>query len=134
MGFNKKEPAVQMSAARLYAVAGGPSVTARAAAVAASESAAVKKPRVSLEPDLSRIRRNMIDETPEARKKRLAAKSVNFGATILARLIILGAAGYYAWQTYQFSGQVSRGLMIGLFAMTADLGRVSLKALTPGSK
>ncbi|GJL94572.1 MAG: hypothetical protein DHS20C05_09770 [Hyphococcus sp.] len=132
MGFSKKEPVARISAARLCAVAGSPAVTAQASAI--PEAAAVKAPRVSLEPDMSRIRKNMIDETPAARKKRLAAKTVNFGATIIARLIILGAAGYYAWQTYQFTGQVSRGLGIGLFAMAADLGRVSLKALTPGSK
>ncbi len=80
------------------------------------------------------MKRREIEETPADRKRRLAAKAINFTATILARIIILGAAGYYTWKEYEFTGQVHRGVAFGLFAMSADLGRVILKAMTPGSK
>ncbi len=130
MAFSKQKAAApQISMDRLAAVAGG----AGAAATAVTGGGA-NRPRVSLEPDVSRIRKIAIEETPEERKLRLAAKTVNFSATILARMIILAAAGLYVWKTYQFSGQVHRGIAIGMFAMTADLGRVALKALEPGSK
>lgn len=132
MAFGNKQPVVQVSTDRLAALAGG---GAAAAAYAGSGAGvAAGRPRVSLEPDVSRIRKQTFDETPEARQKRLAAKTVNFGATILARLIILAAAGFYAWNTFQFSGEIHRGLAVGIFAMMADLGRVCLKAMEPGSK
>lgn len=135
MGFGNKQPTMHISTARLTALAGG---GAGAAAVAecppGSEANNPPRRRVSLEPDVSRIRKRGTDETPEERKRRLAAKTVNFSATILARLVILGAAGFWMWNTYQFSGQIHRGVAIGMFVMLADVGRVSMKALEPGSK
>lgn len=128
MGFGGKKPAIAMNANRLAAVAGA------SAAPAASAGEAAPPRRVSVEPDLSRIRKCSIDETPEERKKRLAAKTVNFSATIIARLVIIGAAGLFAWSEFQNTGKFHRGVAIGIFAMTADLGRVILKALEPGSK
>lgn len=127
MGFGGKKPAMAMNASRLAAVAGA----SAAPAVSASEA---PMRRVSVEPDLSRIRKCSIDETPEERKKRLAAKTVNFTATIIARLIIIGAAGLFAWSEFQNTGKFHRGVALGIFAMTVDLGRVILKALEPGSK
>lgn len=127
MGFGGKKPAMAMNASRLAAVAGA------SAAPAASASEAPMR-RVSVEPDLSRIRKCSIDETPEERKKRLAAKTVNFTATIIARLIIICAAGLFAWSEFQNTGKFHRGVALGIFAMTVDLGRVILKALEPGSK
>jgi len=128
MGFGGKKPAMAMNADRLAAVAGA------SAAPALSAGEAAPQRRVSVEPDLSRIRKCSIDETPEERKKRLAAKTVNFSATIIARLFIIGAAGLFAWNEFQNTGQLHRGVAVGVFAMTADLGRVILKALEPGSK
>ena len=127
MAFGGKKPAMAMNADRLAAVAG----VSAAPAASASET---PKRRVSVEPDLSRIRKCSIDETPEERKKRLAAKTVNFSATIIARLVIIGAAGLFAWSEFQNTGKFHRGVALGIFAMTADLGRVILKALEPGSK
>lgn len=126
MGFGGKKPAMAMNADRLAAVAG-------AAPVVEAGEAAPRR-RVSVEPDLSRIRKCSIDETPEERKKRLAAKTVNFSATIIARIVIIGAAGLFAWSEFQSTGKIHRGVALGMFAMTADLGRVLLKALEPGSK
>lgn len=136
MAFGNKQTAGQISADRLAAVAGGGGAIASTYSEpsAAASSNATPRRRVSLEPDLSRIRKSSIDETPEARKKRLAAKTMNFGATILARLILMGAAGYYLWDVYQFSGQVPRGVALGLFAMVGDFGRVLIKAMEPGTK
>ncbi len=128
----KQQPAFQVSAARLAAVSGGGAATA--AMPSASVSEATPQRRVSVEPDVSRIRKNMIDETPQQRKKRLAAKTVNFGATMIARIVILAGVGLYAWKTYQFSGEIHRGVALGLFVIAADFGRVCLKAMTPGSK
>ena len=128
MGFGNKKPAARVSMSRLASVAGAAPATAAAGAAPAT-------PRpVSLEPDVSRIRRIAIEETPEERKKRLAAKTVNFGATIIARIVIIAGAGLYLWKTYQFSGQLPRGVIIGIVAMLGDLGRVCLKAMEPGSK
>lgn len=129
MGFGKKSAAMQINTDRLAAVAG----LSQAAPAAAGVSDAPRR-RVSVEPDMSRMRKNSIDETPEQRKKRLAAKTVNFGATIIARIVIIAAAGFYAWGEFESTGKIHRGVAIGVFAMTADLGRVLLKALEPGSK
>ena len=131
MAFGAKQPAFQVSAARLAAVSGGGAAVMPAGA---SVSEATPQRRVSVEPDVSRIRKNMIDETPQQRKKRLAAKTVNFGATMIARIVILAGVGLYAWNTYQFSGEIHRGVALGLFVIAADFGRVCLKAMTPGSK
>ncbi len=126
MGFGDKKPTAQISLNRLAAVAGG-------GAIEAPEH--VEARPVMLEPDLSRIKKtNMLDATPEAHKRRLAAKIVNFSTTFLVRIIILAAVAYYAWNEYQFTGQIHRGVAIGLLVMAADFGRVTLKAMTPGSK
>lgn len=133
MGFGNKKAAPQVGIDRLAAVAGGGAAAATAAPAAAGAASEPVK-RVSVEPDVSRIRKRQIEETPEDRKKRLAAKAVNFSATILARIAILAAAGLYMWKEYEFTGKVHRGVALGAFAMTADLGRVILKAMEPGSK
>ena len=139
-----KSLAPSVSADRLSGVLGRAISTAGASASATLDSTLNAKAnddhpshqrrRVSVEPDVSRIRRNVIDETPELRKRRLAAKTVNFTTTFIARAVILAALAYYAWGAYQFSGSVHRGVMIGMFAMTLDFGRVALKAMEPGSK
>ncbi|MEM8772547.1 MAG: hypothetical protein AAGD92_12940 [Pseudomonadota bacterium] len=130
MGFgNRKPEAVAVGAGRLASIAGSSSTQT----VAGLAETPKPKP-ASLEPDPSRIRPRQIEETPEARKRRLAAKTINFTATILARLVIIGAAGFYMWSEYQLTRQVHRGIMFGVFAMVGDLGRVILKASEPGTK
>ena len=135
MGHRNKQPDMpQVSSARLAALAGGAlAVEAQAPAAAAPASAAPRR-RGGVEPDLSRIRKSAIEETPEQRQRRLAAKTMNFSATILARLIIIAVVGFYIWKAYMFSGQYHRGLVAGAFVIVADLGRVAMKAMTPGSK
>lgn len=134
MGFGNKQPAARISGDRLAAVTGGTATAAAAVAGGAAIGGAAARRRVSVEPDLSKIRKNRIEETAEERKKRLAAKTVNFGATIIARIVIIGAAGLYGYSIYEGSGAIPRGVAIGIFAMLGDLGRVVLKALEPGSK
>ncbi|MBT8473197.1 MAG: hypothetical protein HKN14_09480 [Marinicaulis sp.] len=129
MGFGAKQAVARVSENRLSAVAG---VGAAGSFPAGSSVGAAR--RVSIEPDLSKIRKCRIEETPEERKKRLAAKTVNFGATIIARLVIIAALGVYAWGEYQTSGRIHRGVLFGLVAMGGDLGRVLLKMMEPGSK
>ena len=73
-------------------------------------------------------------ESPEARKKRLAAKTINFTATFFARIMIIGVVGYLMYDIYQGSGTIHRGYAMGMFAMIADFGRVLLKAMEPGTK
>lgn len=133
MAFGGKKTVERVSMDRLAAIAGVAPATAAATADAGS-SGGVPRRRVSVEPDMSRIRKNSIDESEEDRRKRMAAKTVNFGATIIARVMILAAAGWYFYNMFEYSGQVHRGLAVGMFAMTADLGRVVLKAMEPGSK
>lgn len=130
MASNKKTPAARASADRLAALAGVSATSSGAAAMAAPGPPR----RVSVEPDVTRIRKCAIEETPEERKKRLAAKSVNFGASFFARILILGAAGYFLWIEFQSTGQIHRAVATGVFAMVADFGRVVMKAMTPGSK
>ncbi len=133
MGFGDKKPAPQISLDRLAAVAGRGDVVETAEPVAAA-AAPLARP-VSLEPDVSRIRKtNMVDETPEAHKRRLAAKTVNFSMTFLVRTAIFAAVVYYAWNEHHLTGQIHRGVAIGLLVMAADFGRVALKAMAPGSK
>ena len=59
---------------------------------------------------------------------------MNFTATIIARIVIITAAGLWAWQQFQFTGQIHRGIAIGVFVMFGDLGRVIMKATEPGTK
>lgn len=130
MGFGGKKQPVGMNPDRLAALAGA----GAGAAAQVDAGASAPRRRVSVEPDLSRIRKCSIDETPAERKKRLAAKTVNFGATFIARIIIMGAAGFFIWTELQNTGKIHRGVAVGMFAMLADFGRVMMKALEPGSK
>jgi len=131
MAFAKKQEAPRISADRLANIAGGG--VAIAAPAAAPESA--PRMRVELQPDLSRMRpRGVAMETPEKRKKRLAAKTINFTATFFARIVIIGAVGYLMYEIYQGSGAIHRGYAMGMFVMIADFGRVLLKAMEPGTK
>ncbi len=128
MAFGNKKPTLGMNLNRVSAIAGSTAVAS------ADVGAVTSTRRVSVEPDMSRMRKCSIDETDEERKARLAAKTMNFGATIIIRLIILAAAGFYAWGEYQGTGKVDNGVGFGIFVVVADLGRVVMKALQPGSK
>ncbi len=131
MAFGGRQQPERISVERLAAVTGG---GVAAAAVAAPAEISVPTRRQSVEPDLSRMRKSRIDETPEQRKKRLAAKTVNYGATFIARFVIIGAVGYFAWEHFKMTGNFHRGYVIGIFLMFADLGRIALKAMEPGGK
>ncbi len=132
MGFGDKKPVAQISMDRLAAVVGHGAV--ETAAVVEMAPALPVRP-VTMEPDVSRIRKtNIVDETPEAHKRRIAAKAVNFSITFLIRTIIFAAVVYYAWNEQKLTGHIHRGMAIGLLVMAADFGRVALKAMTPGSK
>lgn len=140
MGFGAKTETLAVDPSRLAALAGKPlaptvddTPTQPASRQSPTTMTAAAR-RASLEPDQSRIRKCSIDETPAQRKKRLAAKTMNFSATIIARITILVAVGYYAWAEFKGIGGVHRGIVIGIFVMLADLGRVIIKALDPGSK
>lgn len=130
----KNAQAAVIGGDRLAAIAG--SAPTAAAADVASPGAVATAPRRSadLQPDPSRIRPRQIEETPETRKRRLAAKTVNFTATIIARIVIIGGAGLWAWKQYEYTGQIHRGVAVGVFIMFGDLGRVLLKAMEPGTK
>ncbi len=130
MGFGKQQAAPRISVDRLAAVTG--CSAAPAAAISAPVTAQAR--RESVEPDLSKMRKNRIEETPEERKKRLAAKTVNFGITFLARIIIIGAAGYIGYLAYESTGIFPRNIGVGITIVLADFGRVLLKAMEPGSK
>ncbi|WP_375202267.1 hypothetical protein [Hyphococcus sp.] len=133
MAFAKKQEAPRISADRLASVAGGGGAMASEAAVATPESA--PRVRVELQPDLSRMRpRGLAMETPEERKKRLAAKTINFTATFFARIVIMGVVAYLMYEVYQGTGAIHRGYAMGMFAMVADFGRVLMKAMEPGTK
>ncbi|WDI30037.1 hypothetical protein PUV54_08705 [Hyphococcus flavus] len=121
---------MRISSDRLAGIAGGVGA-APAADAGASSGPAYRR---VIEPDLSRMRPRSVDECEEARKRRLAAKTVNFTATIIARLVIMAALGKFGFDLYQMTGTVHRGVALGMFAMLADLGRVMLKAMTPGTK
>lgn len=131
MAFGAKKPALAgVGMDRLAAVAGAP----RQASMATADAAVSVRPPPPRQPDPSRIRPRQIEETAAQRKRRLAAKTVNFTATIIARIIIIAGAGWWVWQQYQFTGQVHRGIAIGVFVMLGDLGRVIMKATEPGAK
>ena len=132
MAFGERNAqAAAKGGARLAAIAGSAATSVAAAPVGASSPS---MRRSSVEPDQSRIRPRQIEETPETRKRRLAAKTVNFTATIIARLVIIAAAGLWAWEQYQYTGQIHRGIVVGGFVMFGDLGRVIFKAMEPGTK
>lgn len=128
----KQQAALRVSADRLASVVSGASYTS--AAAAADAAAAAPKQRLTHEPDLSRMRPRGIEETPDQRKRRLAAKTVNFTATILARLLIIAALGLYAYDIHESSGAIHRGAAAGIVAMLLDFGRVLMKAMQPGTK
>ena len=131
MAFGAKKTAVAgVGMDRLTAVAGSPRQT-RVTNASAVDSVRPAQPR---QPDPARIRPRQIEETAEQRKRRLAAKTMNFTATIIARIVIITAAGLWAWQQFQFTGQIHRGIAIGVFVMFGDLGRVIMKATEPGTK
>lgn len=124
----KKQQAPRASAGRLAAIAGG------GAALEPAPQNAGPAVRTVLEPDLSRIRPRGIEETPEQRKRRLTAKTLNFTATIVARLVIMAGLGLFLWNGYEMTGAIQRGPAVGAFLVFADLGRVILKAMEPGTK
>ena len=135
MGFGRKKAPARVGCARVAVIAGGGAKTAMSSDIASSGSGVQAAPRrVSVEPDLSRIQKSPIIETPEVRKKRLAAKTINYSATILARIVIIAAACMWGYEQMKTTGVVHRGVAAGVFAMFLDLGRVTMKALTPGSK
>ena len=135
MAFGNKQnsAALKIGVDRLAAVAGA-SNGAMASASNGAASPAARRHRGELQPDPSRIRPRQIEETPEDRKRRLAAKTVNFTATIIARVVIIAAAALWAWEEYQYTGQIHRGVAVGIFVMFGDLGRVMMKAAEPGTK
>ena len=125
MAFGSKgKGAARMSSARLASMGGG----------AATASAGGPARRVSVEPDLSRIKRRQPNETPEERKRRLAAKTVNFTATFIARIVIMVGLAFYGYNIYETTGVVPRGLAAGFVAMIVDFGRVVIKCSEPGTK
>ena len=135
MAFGEKNAqAAVIGADRLAAVAGAPPTTASVDAASPAAAPAPRRRRADLQPDPSRIRPRQLEETPETRKRRLAAKTVNFTATIIARLVIIAGAGLWGWKQYEYTGQIHRGVAIGVFVMFGDLGRVILKAMEPGTK
>ncbi len=126
----KQQAALRVSADRLASVASGASYSS---ALAAADIQA-PKPRVTHEVDLSRMRARGVEETPQQRKKRLAAKTVNFGATFLARVLIMLALASFGYDIYESTGVIHRGVGAGMFAMVLDFGRVVMKAMEPGTK
>jgi hypothetical protein len=73
-------------------------------------------------------------ETPEQHKKRMTAKTINFTMTFFARFVIMGAVAYLMYGIYEGTGSLHRGYAVAMFAMIADFGRVTLKAMEPGTK
>ena len=150
MAFRKQTPPPRVDAGRLAALAGKAQAAPQGAPVAAasadsaendrgvsdrgSDNAAAPRARVSLEPDLSRINKNRSGESPAERKKRLAAKSVNFSASFLARAAILGAAIWYGYEGYRATGDIDRLVAVAILAMAADFGRVLIKSMQPGGR
>jgi len=130
MSTGGKQLAARISSDRLAAVAGG----GASVAVPAGGAPASPVQRGAVQPDLSRIRKCAINETPAERKKRLAAKTINYTATIIARIAIIAAACYYGWEHYQMTGAIHRGFATGVFVVIIDIGRVAMKAMEPGSK
>lgn len=134
MGFKKQETAPRVDAGRLAALAGKKLEAPSAPEGSSPAPDAARRRRVSVEPDLSRINKNRLVETPQERKKRLAAKSVNFSASFMARSAIIAAALWYGYGLYQSTGDIDRMVAIGVLVMAADFGRVLLKAMEPGSR
>lgn len=114
---------------------------ARAARLAAKSSVATAgaplRATISYD-DPEAIRNRMkpfgVEETPDERRMRLRAKTVNFSATFLARAVIMAAAGYFMLQEFRKWGYIDRRIGFGLVAMGADFTRVLGKCMTPGTK
>lgn len=135
MGKNKQEAAPRVDAGRLAALAGKKNDASGEASGASSEAAGGQpRRRATVEPDLSRINKNRIIETPEQRKKRLAAKSVNYSASFMVRSVILAAAMWYGYEAYQSTGDIDGIIAVAVLVMAADFGRVLFKAMEPGSR
>lgn len=127
----KQDEVPRVDAGRLAALAGK---TVDKPEDAVEANGAQPRKRVSVEPDLSRINKNRIIETPEQRKKRLAAKSVNYSASFMARAAIIAAALWYGYESYQSTGDIDRIVAIAVLVMAADFMRVMVKAMEPGSR
>lgn len=125
----KQSATMRAGADRLATIAGGGAME-----MALAAESAVPRKRLSVEPDLSRIRPRSVIETPEQKARRLTAKKINFTMTILARLAIMAAVAYLMNEAYQGTGAIHRGYATGMFLMVADFGRVILKAMEPGTK
>lgn len=132
MGFGNKQTAPRISGSRLAAVAGGGAAAAPVGAEGQTQRTAAQRSLV--EPDLSRIKPRGINETEEERKRRLAAKTVNFTATFIARAAIIAAAIMYGKELYESTGAIHRGVAAGVIAMCLDYCRVIMKAMEPGTK
>lgn len=128
----KANPMEMRANARLASLAANVSGGGAAAAEPAAVSS--RPARNLLEPDLSRIRPRGIDETEEQRRRRLAAKTVNFSMSFLARTVILAALAMFAFSLYERTGSVHRGIGALMFVIFADFGRAILKAMEPGTK
>lgn len=126
----KANPLESRANARLASLAGG----GDAMAAAAAPGPTARPARNLLEPDLSRIRPRGVDETEEQRRRRLAAKTVNFSMSFLARTVILAALAMFAFSLYERTGSVHRGIGALMFVIFADFGRAILKAMEPGTK
>lgn len=110
----------------------------RVAAIAAANGGGPKRAAggsdVSRIPSRAEIARRSLKESPEQRQARLRAKTVNFTCTLVARSFILAGAAWYAWTLVIDTGALPRGVILGVFAMTVDYGRVLVKLMTPGTK
>lgn len=122
MSFGKKSSLAATRVARIAATgAGGP---AAAPKVSYADAEVLRKQTNPFGPD----------ETPEARRMRLRAKTVNFGATFGARAVIMAAACFFLWQAFVKYGIIDHWLGFGVVAMGADFSRVLAKCMTPGTK
>ncbi|WP_411816314.1 hypothetical protein [Hyphococcus sp. DH-69] len=119
---NQQQATAQISSSRLANVIGAPANEALDAEIAKPA------PRVGVQPDLSRIKTRRREETPEQRKRRMASNRLNFGATIIARLVIIAALGNFGYEVYEMTGTVHRGVAAGVIAISLDLLRVTAKA------
>lgn len=130
----KKQEAPRVDAGRLAALAGQRKEAQATSEGSPEASGGQPQRRVSVEPDLSRINKTRIIETPEQRKKRLAAKSVNFSASFMARGAIIAAALWYGYEAYQSTGDIDSIVAGVVLVMTVDFARVMFKAMEPGSR
>ena len=126
MANNSNNFAFQASSTRLSAVTGSGG--------GGAGGLSARPERDCVEPDLSKIRKSSIDETPEEFKQRIAAKTVNYSVSITLRLMILATIGYFLWQGYDSSRELERNLLIAGGAVFLDLVRAGFKCITPGTR